>query len=145
MSYNLLLGRPWIHANWIVPSTLHPCFKYVGNDAVVWTVFVEVQLFRGVENYITNSLLYQEDIEPLKQSLPDDIDSDNEADSESEEEAPATISVEPIVEYLDDFECNNPAENEGEGVHNENIAFDILCVLRMYLSMLGPYTCLYQS
>jgi len=22
-SYNLLLGRPWIHANWIVPSTLH--------------------------------------------------------------------------------------------------------------------------
>ena len=23
MSYNLLLGWPWIHANWIVPSTLH--------------------------------------------------------------------------------------------------------------------------
>jgi len=26
MLYNLLLGRPWIHANWIVPSTLHQCF-----------------------------------------------------------------------------------------------------------------------
>ena len=25
-SYNLLLGWPWIHANWIVPSTLHQCF-----------------------------------------------------------------------------------------------------------------------
>ena len=23
MSYNLLLGRPWIHANWIAPSALH--------------------------------------------------------------------------------------------------------------------------
>jgi len=32
-SYNLLLGRPWIHANWIVPSTLHQCFKYVEDDA----------------------------------------------------------------------------------------------------------------
>jgi len=26
-----LLGWPWIHANWIVPSILHQCFKYV-ND-----------------------------------------------------------------------------------------------------------------
>ena len=34
-SYNLLLGRPWIHANWIGPSTLHQCFKYVEDDATV--------------------------------------------------------------------------------------------------------------
>ena len=27
--YNLLLGRSWIHANWIVPSTLHQSFKYM--------------------------------------------------------------------------------------------------------------------
>jgi hypothetical protein len=27
-SYNLLLGRPWLHENGIVPSTLHQCFKY---------------------------------------------------------------------------------------------------------------------
>ena len=26
-SYNLLLGRPWIHGNGVVPSTLHQCFK----------------------------------------------------------------------------------------------------------------------
>jgi len=40
-SYNLLLGRPWIHSNWIVPSTLHQCFKYVKDDATVWTVFAK--------------------------------------------------------------------------------------------------------
>jgi len=40
-SYNLLLGRLWIHANWIVPSTLHQCFKYVEDNAMLWTVFVE--------------------------------------------------------------------------------------------------------
>ena len=28
-TYNMLLGRPWIHGNGIVPSTLHQCFKYL--------------------------------------------------------------------------------------------------------------------
>ncbi|KAM2170707.1 hypothetical protein ACFX1R_035875 [Malus domestica] len=27
-SYDLLLGRPWIHANRVVPSTLHQCLKF---------------------------------------------------------------------------------------------------------------------
>lgn len=31
-SYNLLLGRPWIHGNFVVPSTLHQCLKYVDED-----------------------------------------------------------------------------------------------------------------
>lgn len=31
-SYNLLLGRPWIQGNFVVPSTLHQCFKYVDED-----------------------------------------------------------------------------------------------------------------
>ncbi|KAM2736350.1 hypothetical protein PS2_024064 [Malus domestica] len=26
--YGLLLGRPWIHANGVVPSTLHQCLKF---------------------------------------------------------------------------------------------------------------------
>ena len=80
MSYNLLLGRSWIHANWIVPSMLHQCFKYVGDD-VVRTVFAEIQPFKEVKHYFTDSLLYQEDNEPVKRSLLDDIDSGNEADS----------------------------------------------------------------
>ena len=65
----------------------------MGDDALVQTVFAEVQPFKGVENYFTDSLLYQEDIEPLKQSLPDDLDSGNETDSELKEDAPATISI----------------------------------------------------
>jgi len=82
-----------------------------------------VQPFKGVEHYFTNSLIYQADIEPLKQSFPNDVNSGNEADSESEEVVLATISVEPVVAYLDDFDYNNPVENEGEWVLNENIAF----------------------
>ncbi|KAG9450316.1 hypothetical protein H6P81_010281 [Aristolochia fimbriata] len=31
-TYNLLLGRPWLHSNGVVPSTLHQYFKYWEND-----------------------------------------------------------------------------------------------------------------
>jgi len=120
-SYNLLLGRPWIHASWIVPCTLHQCFKYMGDDAMVQTVFIEMvqtvftemQLFERVNNYFTDFLPYQENNKPVEQSLPDNVDSGNEANSESEEDAPATINIEPIVVYLDYFDCNNLTENEG--------------------------------
>jgi len=35
-TYNLLLGRPWIHENSIVFSTLHQCFKYCQDGQVRW-------------------------------------------------------------------------------------------------------------
>ena len=96
---------------------------------MVRTVFTEVKPFKGVENYFTESLLYEENIELPKQSLPHDIDSGNETDSESEKDTLATISIEPIAAYLNNYDCNNPAENEGEWVLNKNIAFDyFLCL-----------------
>ena len=59
----------------------------------------------------------------------DDVDNDNEAVSESKEDAPDAISVEPILAYLNDFNCNNPAKNEGKWGFNGNIAFDYsLCL-----------------
>ena len=78
------------------------------DNVIVRTVFAKVQPLKGVENYFTDSLIYQEGIEPLKQSLPDDFDSGNEADSKSEEDARATISIEPIVAHLNDYDCNDP-------------------------------------
>jgi len=113
-SYNLLLGRPWIHSNWIVPSTLHQCFKYVEDDATVRTVFAEKQQFKGVENYFTDALLYQETGETSKESLSDDDDSGNEADSESEADMPAILIGEPIIACLNNPQCNTPSEDEGE-------------------------------
>ena len=60
----------------------------------------------------------------MKEPLPDDIDNGNEADSESEKVTLTTFIIEPLVAYLDDPDCNNPAQNEGEWVHNENVASD---------------------
>jgi len=88
-SYNLLLGRPWIHANWIILSTLHQCFKYMEDDTMVQTVFTKKQLFKGVKNNFTDALLYQEIGKTLKEPLPDNDDSGNEADSKSEGDMPA--------------------------------------------------------
>jgi len=146
-SYNLFLRRPWIHANWIVPSTLHQYFRYMEDDVVVQMIFTKIQSFKRVENYFTDFLLNQEDNEPMKKSLSDDINSGNQADSESEEDTPATFSMEPIIAYLDDPNCNDPAKNESEWVLNENVIFDYSLCLEMYLnlSILVSYTCLYLS
>jgi len=122
-SYNLLLGRPWIHTNWIFPFTLHQCFKYVEDNATVRTMFAEKQPFKGVENFFTDALLYQEANEVAKESLFED-DNSNEADLESEEDTPATLAFKPIATYFNDLKCNNLIEDDGGWVINENVTFD---------------------
>ncbi|KAH0743247.1 hypothetical protein KY290_031240 [Solanum tuberosum] len=42
-SYNILLGRPWIHENKVVTSTYHQCFKYF-EDRLQKKVVVDVNL-----------------------------------------------------------------------------------------------------
>jgi len=84
-SYNLLLGRPWIHANGIVPSTLHQVMKYNDQEGKQRMLITEKQLFKGVENYFTDSLLYQDSFEVAEGPPPGD-DSGNEADAEPEPE-----------------------------------------------------------
>jgi len=120
MSYNMLLRRPWIHANRIIPSTLHQCFKYVDDrDLVIRTVFAETHTFKGVENYFNDSLLYQDSNDVVKETSPEDLDSGNEGDAED------NLLVEPIIAYLDDSTCNNDTiEFNDEWVLNESIAFD---------------------
>jgi len=56
--------------------------------------------------------------------LFEDDDSSNEADSESEEDTLATLAFKPIVAYFNDPKCNNPIEDDGEWVFNENVIFD---------------------
>ena len=85
-SYNLLLRRPWIHYNAIVTSTLHQVMKYVGEDEKVRTSIAERHPFKGVENYYTDFLLYQDSLETDENPYPEEPDSGNEADTEPEED-----------------------------------------------------------
>ncbi|KAM1419624.1 hypothetical protein ACFXTO_023149 [Malus domestica] len=47
-SYNVLLGRPWLHTYGVVPSTLHQCFKFLVNGEVK-KVLADTDPFRGEE------------------------------------------------------------------------------------------------
>ena len=85
-SYNLLLGRPWIHRNFIVPSTLDQVMKYIDGSGKVRMLIAERHPFKGVENYFTDSLLYQDSLEINENLQPEKPDSGNKADTESEKE-----------------------------------------------------------
>jgi hypothetical protein len=56
-SYNLLLGRPWLHENGIVPSTLHQCFKY-SDGKQVKKVITDLQPFTEAESHYADAKFY---------------------------------------------------------------------------------------
>ena len=56
-SYNLLLGRPWIHGNGVAPSALHRCFKYC-NDKQIKVVTVDLQPFTAAESHFADAKFY---------------------------------------------------------------------------------------
>src|SRR3954470_17503669 len=85
-SYNLLLGRPWIHKNHIVPSTLHQVMKYVDAQGQVRTLVAKQHLFKGVENYFTDALLYQ-DVHEVVAQQKEELELSNEANRESAPES----------------------------------------------------------
>ena len=55
-------------------------------DAVVRTLIAKKHLFKGEENYFTDSLLYQDSLETSNDPSPEDQDSSNKIDTEPEPE-----------------------------------------------------------
>ncbi|WMV59157.1 hypothetical protein MTR67_052542 [Solanum verrucosum] len=53
-SYNLLLGRPWVHENGVVPSTLHQCMKYMKDGEVV-KIDADINPFTETESYFADA------------------------------------------------------------------------------------------
>ena len=98
-------------------------------------MFAEKKPFKGIENYFTDALLYQEISETSKESLPDNDDSSNEADSKSEGDAPATLVGEPIVACFNNPQCNNPSEDDDEWVINDNVSFDYPASVELFESV----------
>ncbi|KAL0411752.1 UNVERIFIED_CONTAM: hypothetical protein Slati_3764900 [Sesamum latifolium] len=67
-SYNLLLGRPWLYENGVVPSTLYQCFKYIKNGEIV-KVDADMKPFTEAESYFADAKLYI-DPENMQEVLP---------------------------------------------------------------------------
>ncbi|KAI5335402.1 hypothetical protein L3X38_025535 [Prunus dulcis] len=58
-SYNLLLGRPWVHENGIVPSTLLQCFKFYRGG--VKKILGDVKPFTEAESYFADTEFYMDE------------------------------------------------------------------------------------
>lgn len=57
-SYNILLGRPWMHANVAIPSTYYQCVKYSLQGAK-GTIMTNNDPFSTVEAYHAKPRFYQ--------------------------------------------------------------------------------------
>jgi len=56
-TYNMLLGRPWMHENGIISSTLHQCFKYC-RDGQVRKIVANTDLFTITEAHFADARFY---------------------------------------------------------------------------------------
>ncbi|KAL0283244.1 UNVERIFIED_CONTAM: hypothetical protein Sangu_2902400 [Sesamum angustifolium] len=65
----MLLGRPWLHENAVVPSTWHQCFKYYRNG-VVKKVFGDNKPFAEAESHFADAKYYIENANKGKEILP---------------------------------------------------------------------------
>ena len=129
MPYNFLQGCPQIHCNSITPSTLHQVMRYTNEEGVVRILIAEEHSFKGVENYYTNSLLYQDSLEAAEDPSPEDSDSGNETNTELEPEEEYLWKLNQLVTSVDKLDFNNINNVEGEWYINENLDFAYLSAL----------------
>jgi hypothetical protein len=64
-SYNAILGRPWLHENKIVPSTLHQCLKYKDPLGEVVTIFADKKPFTVAESFYVDAKFYIESVDKI--------------------------------------------------------------------------------
>ncbi|KAJ8624186.1 hypothetical protein MRB53_032716 [Persea americana] len=67
--YNNLLGCPWIHENDVVPSTLHQCIKFVGDNGLIHRVFADKKPFKGKEAHFADSQMYKDEKEKEEEKI----------------------------------------------------------------------------
>ena len=103
------------------PSTLHQVIKYIDGDGKVRMLIAERHLFKGVENYFTDSLLYQDSLKTYESPQPEELDSDNEADVEPEAEEECFWELNPLVTSVNKLDVNNTANDVGEWYINKEL------------------------
>ncbi|KAM2634119.1 hypothetical protein EV1_024635 [Malus domestica] len=81
-SYGLLLGRPWIHANGVVPSTLHQCLKFYREGVKV--IYGDTKPFTEAESHFTDAKFYMDE-DMVLEALPKEIKSTGKATPKKQE------------------------------------------------------------
>ncbi|KAM1018797.1 hypothetical protein ACFX2C_040378 [Malus domestica] len=86
-SYNVLLGRPWLHTYGVVPSTLHQCFKFLINGEVK-TVLEDTDPFKGEEVNYADAKFYKQTKVTFSQTTKDEV-------VQKESQSPAVEKAKP--------------------------------------------------
>jgi hypothetical protein len=64
-SYNALIGRPWLHENGIVPSTLHQCIKYKDPSGDIVRIFIDKKPFTMAESFYADAKFYFDPVDKV--------------------------------------------------------------------------------
>ncbi|PIN21577.1 hypothetical protein CDL12_05717 [Handroanthus impetiginosus] len=72
-SYNMLLSRPWLHENGVVPSIWQQCFKYC-EDGKVKKVLADDKPFTEAESHFADAKYYFEKGSKAKEDLSNEQD-----------------------------------------------------------------------
>ncbi|XP_070039293.1 uncharacterized protein [Nicotiana tomentosiformis] len=78
-SYNVLLGRPWIHENKVAPSTYHQCLKYYEGE-VEKKIIVDDEPFTEAESHFVDAKFYLKN-RIVKELKADDVMNDKDDES----------------------------------------------------------------
>jgi len=95
--------------------------KYIDESGKVRTLIAERHPFKGVENYFTNSLLYQDSLETNENLQPEEPDSGNEADTDPEAKEERLWELNSLVTSINKLDVNNTADDVGEWYINEEL------------------------
>jgi hypothetical protein len=64
-SYNALIGRPWLHENGVIPSTLHQCIKYKDQSGDIVRIFADKKPFTIAETFYADAKFYFEPVDKV--------------------------------------------------------------------------------
>jgi len=94
--------------------------KYVDDCGKVRTLIAKRHSFKGVENYFTDSLLYQDSLETDESPHLEEHDSSNEAEAETDKKV-CLWEINPLVMSIDKLDFNTTANVESEWFINEDL------------------------
>ena len=117
-SYNLLLGRPWIHRNFLHSPSSHEIYRRKWESLKVDRRKASVQGSRELFHRLPPIPEFSED---ERESTARGTRLSNEADTEPEAEEECLWELNPLVTSINKLDVNNPANDVGEWYINEGL------------------------
>jgi len=104
--------------------------KYVSRDGKVRTLIAKRHPFKGVKNYFTDFLLYQNSLEANENPHSEELDFGNEADTKPEEDE-CLWEINPLVTSVGKLDPDTTANVKSEWFINEDFGLAYFSVFAL--------------